>query len=111
MQTFSVRDLRERTGELVRQAEAGHLSVVAKHGRPLFVTVPVDEHLLREGVVVALAVRLFAEKAISLGKAAKLAGRSLEDFITHLGATGVSAVDYPSEEIDEELAALEAQRL
>jgi prevent-host-death family protein len=50
METFSIRDLRERTGELVREAEAGHLSIVAKHGRPLFVAVPMDEHLLKEGV-------------------------------------------------------------
>lgn len=110
METFSIRDLRERVGELVRQAEAGHLSIIAKHGRPLFVAVPMDEHLLKEGVAVALAVRLFAEKAVGLGKAAKLARLSLEDFITHLGAMGVPAVDHPPEELDEELAAIEAHR-
>lgn len=110
METFSIRDLRERSGELVRQAEAGHLSVVAKHGRPLFVAVPMDEHLLKQGVAVALAVRLFADKTVSLGKAAKLAGLPLEDFITHLGAMGVPAVDYPAEELDAELAAIEGLR-
>lgn len=110
METFSIRDLRERTGELVREAEAGHLSIVAKHGRPLFVTVPMDEHLLKEGVAVALAMRLFAEKAVSLAKAAKLAQLPIEDFITRLGAMGIPAVDYPPEELDEELAALEANR-
>jgi prevent-host-death family protein len=110
VETFSIRDLRERTGELVREAEAGHLSVVAKHGRPLFVAVPMDEHLLKEGVAVALAVRLFAEKSISLGKAAKLARLSVEDFIGRLGAMGVPAVDYPPDEVDTELAAFEASR-
>lgn len=107
METFSIRDLRERSGELVREAEAGHLSIVAKHGRPLFVAVPLDEHLLREGVAVALAIRLFAEKTVSLGKAAKLADLPLEAFIEHLAARGISAVDYPPEEVDEELAAFE----
>jgi prevent-host-death family protein len=111
METFSIRDLRERTGELVREAEAGHLSIVAKHGRPLFVTVPLDEHLLKEGVAVALAIRLFAEKVVSLGKAAKLAQLPIEAFIAQLGAAGVPAVDYPPEELDEELAAIEASRL
>jgi len=108
MDTFSVRDLRERTGDLVRQAEAGRLSIVAKHGRLLFVAVPMDEHLLKEGVAVALVVRLFAEKVVSLGKASKLAGLPVEDFIKHLGAMGVPAVDYPPEELDDELAALDA---
>lgn len=108
METFSIRDLRERTGELVREAEAGRLSIVAKHGRPLFVAVPMDEHLLREGVAAALAIRLFAEKAVSLGKAAKLAQLSLEAFIVRLGSLGIPAVDYPPEELDEELAAIHA---
>ena len=108
METFSIRDLRERSGELVRQAEAGRLSIVAKHGRPLFVAVPMDEHLLKEGVAVALAVRLFAEKVLSLSKAAKLADLPIETFIKHLGLLGLPAVDYPAEEVDEEVAALEA---
>jgi|SRR6185437_5247203 len=104
VETFSIRYLRERTGELVREAEAGHLSIFAKHGRPLFIAVPMDEHLLKEGVAVALAVRLFAEKSISLGKAAKLAQLSVEDFIGRLGVMGVPAVDYPLDELDEEAA-------
>jgi len=108
METFSIRDLRERTGDLVREAEAGHLSLVAKHGRPLFVAVPMDEHLLKEGVAVSIAARLVAEKTVSLGKGAKLASLPIEEFITRLGAMGIPAVDYPPEELDQELAALQA---
>ena len=108
METFTVRDLRERTGELVRNAEQGHLSVISKHGHPLFVAVPLDEHLLESGVTVALACRLFAEKALSLGKAARLAGLSPQSFIDRLGAMGIPAVDYEPAEIDSELALLRA---
>jgi prevent-host-death family protein len=43
METFTVRDLRERTGDLIRGAEAGQLAVVTKHGRPVFVAVPFDD--------------------------------------------------------------------
>ncbi|TAN51328.1 MAG: type II toxin-antitoxin system prevent-host-death family antitoxin [Rhodospirillales bacterium] len=103
METFSIRDLRERTGELVRQAEAGHLSLVAKHGHPLFVAVPLDEHLLEGGVGVALACHLFAERVVSLGKAARLAGLSNETFIERLGALGIPSVDYAEAEIDDEI--------
>jgi prevent-host-death family protein len=106
VESFSVRDLRERSGDLVRNAEAGHLSLVAKHGHPLFVAVPLDEHLLTSGVTVALACRLFAEKALSLGKAARLAGLSPQSFIEHLGAMGIPATDYDPAELDDELARL-----
>jgi len=76
METFTIRDLRERTGELVRGAEAGKLSLVTKHGVGVFVALPFDEDMLRSGVRVALAVKLFDEEVISLGKAVKLAGVS-----------------------------------
>lgn len=45
MEMFTVCDLCNRTGELVREAELGHSSFVAKHGQPIFVTVPPDETL------------------------------------------------------------------
>jgi len=106
METFTVRDLRERTGALVRNAEEGHLSLISKHGHPLFVAVPLDEHLLESGVTVALACRLFAEKALSLGKAARLAGLSPQSFMEQLGAMGIPAVDYDPAELDSELAHL-----
>jgi antitoxin (DNA-binding transcriptional repressor) of toxin-antitoxin stability system len=108
METFSIRDLCERAGELVGEAEAGHLFVVATHGRPLFVAMPLDQHLLKEGV--AHSVRLFGENAASLGKAAKLARLSTEDFIARPGAVGIPAVAHPPEEGDDELAAFEANR-
>jgi len=108
MDTFSIRDLRERTGDLVRNAEAGHLSVVAKHGHPLFVAVPLDEHLLENGVAVALACRLFGEGVLSLGNAARLSGLSPESFIEQLGAMGIPTVDYPPEEREGELGVLAA---
>lgn len=107
MDTFTVRDLRGRTGELIRDAEAGKLSLVTKHGQPVFLAVPFDETLLREGVRVALSVKLFDDEAVSLGKAAKLAGMTQSEFIDHLGALKIPVVRYGKEELEQELAAFE----
>jgi prevent-host-death family protein len=104
MDAFTIRDLRERTGELIRDAEAGKLSIVTKHGQPVFVAVPFDETLLKEGVGVALAVK---HEVISLGKAAKLAGMPISEFIDHLGALKISVVRYGKEDLQRELAAFE----
>ena len=106
METFTIRDLRERTGELVRNAEAGHLSVVAKHGHPLFVAVPLDETVLSRGVQVAMACKLYQDGVLSLGKAARFAGLSNEAFIEQLGSMGIPSVTYPPSELDDELALL-----
>lgn len=107
MEAFTIRDLRERTGELVRDAEAGKLSLVTKHGQPVFLAVPFDETLLREGVRVALAVKLFDDEVISLGKAARLAGMALSEFIDHLGALKIPVIRYDEGELERELAAFE----
>lgn len=107
MESFTVRDLRERTGDLIRDAEAGKLSVITKHGQPVFVAVPFDETLLREGVRVALAIKLYDEEVVSLGKAAKLAGVSLSEFINHLGSLQIPVVRYGRADLEAELAGLD----
>jgi len=106
METFSIRDLRERTGDLVRTAESGRLSIVAKHGHPLFVAVPLDEYVLSQGIGVALACRMFADQVLSLGKAARMANLPVEMFIERLGEMGIPALDYSAEELDRELTVL-----
>ncbi|MGF1545920.1 MAG: type II toxin-antitoxin system prevent-host-death family antitoxin [Thiotrichales bacterium] len=107
MQTFTIRDLRDRTGELVRDAEAGHLSVVTKHGQPVFVAVPFDENLLKNGVNVALAVKLFDEEKISLGHAVRLSGMSHSAFIDVLGSLRIPVARLEQGELERDLADFE----
>lgn len=105
METFTVRDLRERTGELIRGAEEGKLSIITKHGAPVFIAVPFDELLARTGVAAALAVRLFDAGQVSLGKAALLAGMDKHAFTEHLGRLGIPVVRTTQDELEQELAA------
>ena len=108
MQTFTIRDLRDRTADIVRDAEAGKLSVVTRHGQPVFVAVPFDEILLQEGMRVSLALKLFDDGAVSLRQGAKVAGMSLSEFMVECSARGVPVVRYPAEELKQEMAVLDA---
>lgn len=110
METFTIRDLRERTGELIRDAEAGKLSLVTKHGQPVFLAVPFDETLIKEGVRIDLALKLFDEDVISTGQAAKLAGVSLSEFLEICSAQGIPVVRYGAEELEKELKAIDELR-
>lgn len=103
MDTFTVRDLRERTGELIRDAESGKLSVITKHGRPVFLAVPFDEMLVREGIGLALAVRLFQQADISLGKAARLAGMDRQEFMAELAQHNIPVTNHSETELKNEL--------
>jgi len=106
MDTFTVRDLRERTGELIRDAESGELAVVTKHGKPVFVAVPFSEEVVTSGVPFVLAARFFQDDLLSLGKAARFAGCSIPEFIDYLGKVGIPSAHYPVEELDQELEAI-----
>ncbi len=101
---FSVRDLRQHSGKLIRDAEQGQLSLITKRGRPTILAVPFDEKLLELGVQRTLALRLFERHHLTLAQAAKLAAVSTEDFMSLAGAAGVVVVDYPPEELGEEMA-------
>ena len=100
---FSVRDVRQRTDELCKDAEDGRLTFITRHGRPVVLAIPFDGRLLDLGVHRALALRLFEQRHLTLVQAARLADMVPEDFVVLLGVAGIPAVDYPPEELDEEI--------
>ncbi|MDP9122124.1 MAG: type II toxin-antitoxin system prevent-host-death family antitoxin [Acidobacteriota bacterium] len=100
---FTVRDLRNRTGDLMRDAEEGKLSIITKHGRPAILAIPFDERLLSLGVHRSLALHLYEAGQVTLVQAAKLAELPVERFIELLGQAGVPAVSYSPDELAAEL--------
>ena len=103
LNVFSARDVRQRSGELLRNAEHGRLAVITKHGRPAILAVPFDERLVEVGIHRAMALRLFEQRQLTLVQAARLAAVTPEEFVALLGAAGIPAVDYPPEELDDEV--------
>ena len=110
MQTFTIRELRDRSGDLSRAAEEGQLALITSHGQPLFISVPFTDDLLEAGVHTALAVNLFKSGEMTSGRAAKLARMSLPQFLAHLSAQGIPVIDHDPAELSQELAAFDAAR-
>jgi predicted HTH domain antitoxin len=110
MQTFTIRELRERSGELSREAEAGRLALVTRHGQPLFISVPFTEDLIQVGVHVALAIELFKNGKLTSARAAKLARMSLSQFLAHLSDQGIAVVDHDPGDLGRELTAFDTLR-
>ncbi len=103
LDVFSVRELRTRTGELLKDAEVGRMSLITKHDRPAILALPFNQRLLDQGVHRTLAVSLFETGRLTLTQAARVAGLNLDGFIDLLGELGMAAVDYPAEELAQEL--------
>lgn len=108
METFTIRDLRERTGELVRGAEKGKLAIVTKRGQPLFVAVPFDSSVLEGGVRRSFVLRLVEDGIVSQGKAAELLGMSRVELLDVMAAHGIPAANYTVEDLRQELHELGA---
>ncbi|MBN2531838.1 MAG: type II toxin-antitoxin system prevent-host-death family antitoxin [Spirochaetales bacterium] len=100
---FSSRDLRIKSGSLIKDAENGHLSIITKHGKPVMLTIPFDTQLIKTGLTKNLALYLFENGILTLAKAAKIASISIEEFLEILNEAGIDCVDYPAEELDNEI--------
>ena len=100
---FSVRDLRVHSSTFLKGAEKGQISIITKHGKPAILALPFDQQLLKNGINMDLALKLYENKLISLSKAAKIASLSMEEFIDLIQDTGISIVDYSPEELNEEM--------
>jgi predicted HTH domain antitoxin len=66
-------------------------------------TVELPPHISTDEARLLLAVKLFETGKLSLGKAAKLAGYSKPTFIELLGKMEIPVIDYPSEELEQEI--------
>ncbi|MGH8681137.1 MAG: UPF0175 family protein [Burkholderiales bacterium] len=104
MGSISVEELARSPARLIEEAESGEVAIVTKDGRPLFLAVPYDERLAKEEVHVVVAVHLYEKGIVSLGRAAKVAGLPLTDFIDRLGTLKIPVARYSSDELLREIA-------
>ncbi len=71
----------------------------------MILAVPFDQRLLIQGVHRHVALSLFESGQATLAQCARLAGLAQEVFVELLGELGIPAIDYPPEELAEELEA------
>ena len=90
----------------MQACESGALSLLTKRGRPLCITVPLDDTLIQLGVAIALAVQLYRSDVVSIGTAAHIAQTRLEQFMEILGSLNIAVVDCDPAQLDEELRVL-----
>jgi prevent-host-death family protein len=109
MKAVSVRELKNNPSDALRLAQTD-VVVVTSRNRPEAVLVHLSEETLlaEAGVRTALAVSLFKEDALPLGRAARLAGMALGDFIRHLSRLGIPAVKGDERSLSEDLDDLDA---
>ena len=93
MKVVSVRQFENDPSEVLRMARTDFV-VVTSRDRHEAVLVHLDDDgiLCEPGVRTALAVSLFKNDALPLGRAARLARMTLADFIQHVSRLGIPVV-------------------
>ena len=103
MNILSTNELKESPLKLCQIAEQGNLSLVTQDERPIFITMPFTEELIKLGVFKECAIRMFEEHKMTLRQAAKLADVSLEEMMSLLSNAQVDVIDYDPTDLDLEM--------
>ena len=93
MHTTNVRELKKNPSRALRLARDGPV-LVLKGNEPDALLVHLDKSLTETeaGVRPALAASLYGGGGVSLGKAARISGLPLGEFVEHLGSLGIEIV-------------------
>lgn len=109
MKSVNVRQLKNNPSEALRMARK-HPVVVMNRDRPEAVLFHLsDEGLLGEpGVRLALATDLYKNGSVSLGRAAKIAGIPLAEFMQHVSREGIPVIKGSARTVRQDIKNLEA---
>jgi len=108
MKTVNIRQLKNNPSEALRMARKAPV-VVMNRDQPEAVLFHLDdEGLLGEpGVRLALATTLYGSESISLGRAAKIAGIPLAEFMQHVSQHGIPLIRSDAKKVRKDVKELE----
>jgi len=72
MHSVSIRDLKNNPSSLTKYLDEGSSVFVTRHGKPIGITLPLNDDVFSVGVKKSVAVELYTMGVISLGKMAEI---------------------------------------
>ncbi len=89
MRTMGVRELKNNPSTMTKYLENGESVFVTKHGKPIGITLPLNNELFSIGVKKVTAVELYKKGLLSLGKLAELLALNKQEAMSLLNSMGV----------------------
>jgi predicted HTH domain antitoxin len=102
--TLEVDELVTNPQRVLEHAQRGQFSLVAHKGEPALLVVPLGDCALGPDLGCALAAVLYDGPHISLGLAARIAGKCQGEMIDELGRRGMATIRLQPGDLDRELA-------
>ena len=78
------------------------LVFVTKHGKPIGITIPLDDDSLSIGIKKAVALQLYKDESISMGKMAQMMGISKQEAMKLLNDLKIEWLEYTKDELEKE---------
>ncbi len=105
MHNVSIRDLKNNPAAMTSQLEQGHSVFVTKRGKPIGVTLPLDDSVVDHSLKELLYFDLYKKGEISFGKLAEFLGVNKPRLRRMFAAMEMPVIDYSVDEVAEELEA------
>ena len=103
MKAYNIGDLKNNPSVAIKNAK-GEPILILNRDEPEALIFSLDFVDLKDDLGKSLAVKLYSDGAISLGKAAKIAKLSYNDFISLLTNHGVPVIKYKLQDIESDVS-------
>ena len=104
MQSVAIRDLKNNPSSLTKYLDSGESVFVTKHGKPIGITLPINDDVFSIGLKKTVAVELYKNNLISLGKMAKMLEISKQDAMSLLNTLDIEWIDDDVTNIKQEVS-------
>ena len=102
MHTVAIRDLKNNPSSMTKYLDQGSSVFVTRHGKPIGITLPLNEDIFSIGVKKTVAIELYKMEIISLGKMAELLEIPKQEAMSLLNSLDVAWMEDDVESIKSE---------
>ncbi len=102
MHTVAIRDLKNNPSSMTKCLDEGSSVFVTRHGKPIGITMPLNDDIFSIGVKKTVAVELYKMGIISLGKMAEMVEIPRQEAMSLLNSLNVTWIEDDVESIKNE---------
>jgi predicted HTH domain antitoxin len=102
MQSVTIRDLKNNPSTMTKYLDEGSSVFVTRHGKPIGITLPLNDDIFSIGVKKTVAIELYKMNIISLGKMAEMLEIPKQEAMSLLNTLGVVWIEDDIETIKAE---------
>lgn len=105
MESVTIREIKNNPATMTSYLAEGKAVFVTRHGKPIGVTLPLDEGIVDHGVKELLYFDLYRKGEISFGKLAEFLGVRKDKLRKMFASMNMPVIDYAPAEVADELKA------